>query len=552
VNTLNEQPRSGAIAGAKSSTRSYPNVRNLIAIAGLTVLPAVLVLGATAGATISAGPTASSPTASGAPHGRAPTVPAPVTKAYPQSRQGILPPGNPPANIAPSPNFLSYCSGSQYDDSSACVSTTLAAIANGREAEGLPGLVLPTNWSGLSPQEQMFVATNLERTVRGLAPLSGMASALDGAAAGGAAQSNDPQPPAGFPWSQWGSNWAGAVGNPLEADYFWMYDDGPGSSNIDCPQAGASGCWGHRDNILLGLACQPCEMGTGFDATGYQGYPGWAELLVDTSGSPALDFSWAQETPYLTGNAAGLTAPAVGIASTPDGGGYWMVSANGGVFSFGDATFYNSLAGDHLNQPIVGIAATPDGHGYWLVASDGGVFAFGNAGYYGSTGGIHLNKPVVGIAATPDGHGYWLVASDGGIFTFGDAGFHGSMGAHPLNKPVVGIASSPNGHGYWEVASDGGIFAFGNAGFYGSTGAIRLNKPVVAMESTNNGTGYWMVASDGGIFAFGNASFHGSTGGTPLVSPVVGMTAPSQVGYWLGASDGGVFSFGVPFHGSIA
>ena len=36
-------------------------------------------------------------------------------------------------------------------------------------------------------------------------------------------------------------------------------------------------------------------------------------------------------------------------------------------------------AASHLNQPIVGMAATPDGGGYWLVASDGGIFSFGNA-----------------------------------------------------------------------------------------------------------------------------------------------------------------------------
>jgi len=476
-----------------------------------------------------------------------------VTKAYPQARQGILPPGNPPANIQASPNFLSDCSGQHFDNSTTCVNATLQAIANGRETEGLPGMVLPTNWYQLSPSQQLFVATNLERTVRGLPPLAAMASALDGAALQGAQQSNDPAPPGGFPWSQWGSNWAGAVGNPLEAIYFWMYDDGLGSSNIDCQSAGAPGCWGHRDNILLSLSCFPCLMGTGYAATGYQGYPSWAELLVDSVGYPAVDFSWSQVTPYLPGSAggAGLTASAVGIASTPDGGGYWLASSNGGVFSFGDANFYNSLSGVRLAQPIVGIASTPDGHGYWLVASDGGLFAFGDAGYYGSMGGHPLARPVVGIASTPDGHGYWEVASDGGIFAFGDAGYYGSMGGRPLTRPVVGIASTPNGRGYWLVASDGGIFAFGNAPFRGSTGGMNLFRPVVAMSSTRDGNGYWLVASDGGIFAFGDAPFRGSTGGTALASPVIAMTAPSQVGYWLAASDGGVFSFGVPFHGSI-
>ena len=41
---------------------------------------------------------------------------------------------------------------------------------------------------------------------------------------------------------------------------------------------------------------------------------------------------------------------------------------------------------------------TPDGGGYWLVASDGGVFTFGDASFYGSTGGTTLNKPIIGFA----------------------------------------------------------------------------------------------------------------------------------------------------------
>ena len=73
--------------------------------------------------------------------------------------------------------------------------------------------------------------------------------------------------------------------------------------------------------------------------------------------------------------------------------GYWLVASDGGVFSYGGATFDGSTARSHLNAPIVGMAATPDGGGYWLVASDGGVFSFGDATFYGSHGGSHLNAP---------------------------------------------------------------------------------------------------------------------------------------------------------------
>jgi hypothetical protein len=72
------------------------------------------------------------------------------------------------------------------------------------------------------------------------------------------------------------------------------------------------------------------------------------------------------------------------------------------------------------------MAPTPDGGGYWFVAADGGIFAYGDAPFYGSTGNIVLNQPVVGMAATSDGAGYWFVAADGGIFSYGDAQFYGT------------------------------------------------------------------------------------------------------------------------------
>jgi hypothetical protein len=218
-----------------------------------------------------------------------------------------------------------------------------------------------------------------------------------------------------------------------------------------------------------------------------------------------------------------LNAPIVGMAPTPDGGGYWMVGSDGGVYASGDAQFYGSTGNLHLNKPIVGMAATPDGKGYWFVGSDGGIFAYGDAQFYGSTGNLHLNKPIVGMAATSSGRGYWLVASDGGIFAYGDAQFYGSTGNLHLNKPIVGMAPTPDGGGYWFVASDGGIFAYGDAHFYGSTGNLKLTEPIVGMTPNPDGSGYWFTAADGGVFSFGSALFQGSLGGLGITD-VAGMS----------------------------
>jgi peptidoglycan/xylan/chitin deacetylase (PgdA/CDA1 family)/ribosomal protein L24E len=224
--------------------------------------------------------------------------------------------------------------------------------------------------------------------------------------------------------------------------------------------------------------------------------------------------------------------PLVGAAAAGSSG-YWEVAQDGGIFSFGTATFEGSMGGQPLNQPIVGMAATPGADGYWEVASDGGIFSFGTAAFEGSMGGQPLNQPIVAMAATPDGKGYWEVASDGGIFSFGSAHFYGSMGGRPLNRPIVGMAATPDGKGYWEVASDGGIFSFGSASFYGSMGGQPLNAPIVAIASDAQSGGYWQLASDGGVFSF-NAPFYGSRGGQSPVDRFFAMVpTPDGGGYLL-------------------
>jgi hypothetical protein len=402
----------------------------------------------------------------------------------------------------------------------------------------------------LSQWEQMFAIFNYERIDRGLAPIEYMTTQLNFDALAAAGSAVDPSFPTavtgGAPVTWGGSVWAGNVASALQADYYWMYDDGYGgsaTSNAACSLAAPGECWDHRDIILHPYANCPLgppviSMGADYSPTGYAG-GSWAAIFVSSCSAPTdVTMTWEQLQSQLGG-----PTRVVGIAPVSNGTGYWEAEANGTVGAFGTAPSLGSLSGS-LNSPIVGIAATPDGKGYWLVAADGGIFSFGDAGFYGSTGSLVLNKPIVGMSSAPDGKGYWMVASDGGIFSFGDAAFHGSMGGQPLNQPIVGIAPDSSTGGYWEVASDGGIFAFA-APFFGSTGSIRLNQPIVGMEASTNGQGYRFVASDGGIFTFGNAPFEGSTGGMALVAPVVGMAPDNATnGYWMAAADGGIFTFG--------
>jgi len=465
--------------------------------------------------------------------------------SLPAGASGILPPDNPPANIAPSsPDFLT-------------------SIDTARADEGVgPMEVSESVVSSLPVAEQAFIIVNEERINRGLPPIAYVTAQLDADAQQGASAGDDP----GFPTAlsgggslAWGGSvWAGGLTSVFGADYYWMYADGFGgaagaTTNADCSASSSSGCWGHRDILLhefssCGTAAPTLAMGAASSSTATAG-GSIAAVVVSTCGAPPSDvtLTWSQVV------ASVFAAPRIiGLATLGNGLGYWEAESNGAVAALGAARDYGSMANTSLNSPVVGIEATPDGGGYWLVAADGGVFAFGDARFYGSTGALHLVAPIVGLASTPDGGGYWLVAADGGVFSFGDAPFRGSMGGQALNQPIVGMSADPATGGYWLVASDGGIFSFG-APFFGSTGAVHLNRPIVGMEALSSGQGYRFEAADGGVFCFGAADFAGSMGGQPLVAPVVGMAAdPATNGYWLVAADGGIFSFGdASYYGRI-
>ena len=406
---------------------------------------------------------------------------------------GYLPPANPPGNIAPS-------SGDW-----------LTAINSAAAQEGVAAMpVSEAQLASLPLAEQVFTVVNDERIGRGEAPIDYLTSQLNAVAQAGANAGRDPSFPGslsgGAPVTWGGAIWAGGLTSVLEADYYWMYDDGWGgalssTTNIACTLATPTECWGHRDIMLNQFPNCPAgapilSMGAAFSPSGYSG-GSIAAILVSSCSAPSdATMTWGQ----VSGSVASASR-------------------------------------------TVGIAPLSNGSGYWEAQADGTVAAFGNAQNLGSVN-VALSSPIVGIAATPDGGGYWLVGTDGGIFSFGDAVFRGSMGGQSLNQPIVGMASDPATDGYWLVAADGGVFSYG-APFLGSTGNIHLNRPIVGMEATANGKGYRFVASDGGIFSFGQAPFDGSTGNITLVAPVVGIASDAPTnGYWMAAEDGGIFTFG--------
>jgi hypothetical protein len=222
-----------------------------------------------------------------------------------------------------------------------------------------------------------------------------------------------------------------------------------------------------------------------------------------------------------TGNLT-LQRPVVGITLTPDRKGYWLVASDGGIFAFGDAGFYGSVPGlgiapsgtsgdvKKLDAPIVGIVPSSDGGGYFMVGSDGGVFAFGDAKFEGSCPGIGGCSGAA-VAVTPDstGNGYWLVTATGHVYTFGDAAYYGAPG--PQGSPVTSAIRTPDGKGYWILFANGAVAAYGDAitlgGPVGQTGGLNA---ATAIYSTSDGEGYWITSAMGAVYTFGDAPNDGS------------------------------------------
>ena len=253
------------------------------------------------------------------------------------------------------------------------------------------------------------------------------------------------------------------------------------------------------------------------------------------------------------GSSGGGSGPVTSPSSTAHG--YWLVGSDGGIFTFGSASFYGSTGSLKLQRPVVGIVPTADRGGYWLDASDGGVFAYGDTQYYGSIPGLglhpagsglpnSLNAPIVGMVPSNDDNGYFMVASDGGVFAFGDAHFAGSCpGIGGCSGTAVAVMPDHSGNGYWLVTSTGSVYTFGDAPYFGAPG----HGTVTSAVATPDGLGYWVLLSNGQVYAYGDAANDGS----PASSNFNAFDAASAIfstsdgaGYRVSSAAGAVFNYG--------
>jgi hypothetical protein len=288
-----------------------------------------------------------------------------------------------------------------------------------------------------------------------------------------------------------------------------------------------------------------------------------ADAARSAQASATIEITPAPGTP---GGPPGPKGPGAGGAKSAGTSyyGYRLVAADGGVFSFGDASYSGSCeqktkpCGPRDKVTVSALASSPKAKGYWLAARSGAVYTFGGAHNYGSCPEDKRvcgtsRSPIVGMAAAANGKGYWLVAANGTVFAFGSATGHGSCATSvkacgKVHAAVVGMVATPDGKGYWLVEKTGKVVPFGDARAQSrcSTSAKSCGQHlgvVTGIAAAATGQGYWLVNTAGRVYASGSAKFLGdvytANAEKGLRGTIVGITAmPSGAGYWLVSSDG--------------
>jgi hypothetical protein len=248
-----------------------------------------LLLAATLAAATCAAAPLGSPALAGA------TRATPATRAALATHATAAAAPNPAANIALGP-LPRVCAGAPTG--AACENFAIQRLDGARAKLGLGRYLLPRGFVALSAPRQWLVLANLDRVAYAQRPIRGLVLPLDAIAKQGALAREDPNPwpaVAGLPGQSqiaFASNWAGGQDNALLAYYSWMYDDGYGGPNLDCSSPTASGCWGHRQDVLAFASAPTLSMG----ATAIvHGDPTYAVTIVATSTPPwPYSYTWAQ------------------------------------------------------------------------------------------------------------------------------------------------------------------------------------------------------------------------------------------------------------------
>ncbi|HZR12813.1 MAG TPA: S8 family serine peptidase [Acidimicrobiia bacterium] len=197
-------------------------------------------------------------------------------------------------------------------------------------------------------------------------------------------------------------------------------------------------------------------------------------------------------------------APDRAVAANPKGGGY-VLSGNGGVRSFGGAPLFGSVSWGGW-QIARSLAVMPDGNGYVVLDAWGGVHRFGSAASLPVPANAYWPGWDVArqVRITPSGHGLVVLDAWGGLHVAGDA-------PAPTGMPywfgwdiARDVQITPSGQGYWLLDGWGGVHTSGDARFEGAA-PFRSWDIARALVPAADGKGYAILDGFGGVHLFGSA-----------------------------------------------
>lgn len=221
---------------------------------------------------------------------------------------------------------------------------------------------------------------------------------------------------------------------------------------------------------------------------------------------------------YARGCPVAQRQPGRAIAINPNGGYYNLngdgtVTAKGGAPSYGNDIFLKDLARD--------IAVMPDGLGYVVLDAYGGVHRFGSA----------LALPLSGsdaywpgwdiarsVAITPDGKGTLVLDGYGGVHKAGTAATGAIAAASSPYWSNWDIARSvsimPDGKGYVVLDGLGSVHRAGTAS---TLPAAPIPSPTawafdIARDVVVTATGYYVLSGYGDVVAIGNVPKYANIG----------------------------------------
>ncbi len=424
--------------------------------------------------------------------------------------------------------------------SSQCQDNAIAALNNARAKMNQPAYNLPPGFESLSQPMQLLVLANSDRALYGLSAIAGLNATLN-AIATAAANSPTPADPVGpnsvdgAPMRAWTSNWAGGWTSALYVYYNWMYDDGPGSSNLDCPTASSPGCWGHRTNTLYNFGSAFVAMGVGM-GTYNGGQTTFTELFEGVAAPVGVAAAIVTPIASQLVNVAGSGGPALVSVYWPRGVYVRQSSANGfaAAAQWSSADFYGTRSTqlvDINGDGRADLVAVNDGS-IWVMLSTGSGFGapqpWSTIPFYGTvtTTFADVNGDGKIDAVAVSGSAIWVMTGTGSGFAapqpWSSTPFYGARATTfvDVNKDGKADAVAVNGNSVWVMLASASGFGvaqpWSGALFYGDRSTVTADvngdgrADVVAI---NSGSVWVMLAGASGFGAptmWSDQLFYGS------------------------------------------